>query len=185
MTFDESGWAEGAIEPLAVAEAFSLLSPEASSRIDAGRWAHQARTSVRGLLELAQPKRYPSATLPLADAAFVDIVHLDQVGASDETPRKTRVLVLTMPLDRAPAARAAAVKGAEAIGGAGFDVLVGRGQRLWQVSGVQEGDDARAPLAVAAVLAAVLLAPIVPPGGGTIFGLKGARVRLEQQGWRT
>jgi hypothetical protein len=180
--FDANGWATGAISPLPTAQSFSLLAPEPSPRIDAGRWAHQARTSLRAVLELAQPKRYPSATMPLADAVHVTVVHLDAV----ETARPTQVLVLTLPLDRAPAVRAAAVAGAEAIGGAGFDVLVTRGQRLWQVSdAVEEGGDRRAPLAVAAMLAAVYLAPIVPPGGGTIFGLKTARQRLEALGWRT
>jgi hypothetical protein len=35
------------------------------------------------------------------------------------------------------------------------------------------------------VLALVLLAPIVPPDETTIFGVKGARQRLEARGWKT
>ena len=90
-----------------------------------------------------------------------------------------------MPLDRARAVLEAAREGVRAIGGAGFDVLLGRARRLWQVSDRLPSDgDARAPLLLAAVMASVLLAPIVPPGGGVIFGVKGARDRLEQRGWR-
>jgi len=37
---------------------------------------------------------------------------------------------------------------------------------------------------VAAVLASLFLAPIVPPGGGAIFGVKGARERLVALGLR-
>jgi hypothetical protein len=96
------------------------------------------------------------------------------------------VLVVTVPVERAPSVRAAANRGAAAIGGAGMDVLVARARRLWQVrAAVPEGGDARAPLAVAAVLASVHGAPIVPPDEVTIFGVKGARLRLEARGWRT
>ena len=180
-TFDESGWATGVVSALPMSESFALVSPDPSSRVDPGRWAHQARTAVRAVLDLAQPKRYPSATLPLSDVAWLSIVALDDI----EQRPPTRVRLVTMPLDRTPDVRAGAAAAAEAIGGAGFDVLVTRGQRLWQVeSAVEPGGDERAPLAVAAVLAAVFLAPIVPPGGGTIFGLKTARLRLEALGWR-
>jgi hypothetical protein len=49
---------------------------------------------------------------------------------------------------------------------------------------VGEGENELAPLALAGVLASLLLAPIVPPGAGTIFGVKGARERLSAAGWR-
>ena len=82
--------------------------------------------------------------------------------------------------------RASGEAGARAIGGAGFDVLVGRTRRVWQIATSRvSGDDARAPLVVAAVAASILLAPIVPPEGGAIVGVKGARVRLSAAGWRT
>jgi len=95
------------------------------------------------------------------------------------------VLVVTVPIERASNVRAAALAGAAAIGGAGFDALVARARRVWQVRREpEEGSDARAPLLLSAVLASVFLGPIVPPGGGTIFGVKGARERLEKEGWR-
>jgi len=179
MDFDGNGWATGAIAPIPIAEAWSLLSPEPEARIDEARWAHQAEAFFRARLALASAKRYPSGTLPIADAALVD------VGRQADADR-TRVLVITAPMDRAPEARLAAVEGARAIGGAGMDALIPRARRLWQVSARPEGEgDPRAPLLVAAVLAALFLAPVVPPGGGTIFGVKGARERLLAAGWRT
>jgi hypothetical protein len=60
-------------------------------------------------------------------------------------------------------------------------VLVARAKRIWQVSKeVAHGEDRNAPLRIAAILASVLLAPIVPPEGDTIYGVKGARERLER-----
>jgi hypothetical protein len=175
---DDNGWARGAIAPLSVAEAWTLLSPDPSSRVDAARWTHQAATFFRARLAVVQDKRYPAGTLPLADQVEVEIA-----GHGD--PSMTRVLVVTVPEDRAPLARSAAAAGAKAIGGAGFDALLLRTRRVWQVREGVTGGDARAPLAVAAVLASLFLAPVVPPGGGTIFGVKGARERLAARGFRT
>lgn len=178
IDFDEAGWAIGRVDPLAAPDAWSLLSPEQGARIDEARWAHQARTFFRAELALTQPKSYPSGATPIADAALVDVA--PKGGAS------TRVLVITVPLDRAPGVRAAALAAVAAIGGAGMDALVARARRVWQVrAAVPEGSDARAALACAAVLASVYLAPIVPPDEAAIFGVKGARERLEKRGWRT
>ncbi len=177
METDENGWAKGAIAPLPVEEAWTLFSPDASSRIDAARWAHQATAFFGARLAVVQDKRYPAGTLPLADQVEVEIAGRDE-------PAATRVLVVTVPEDRAPLCRAAAEAGVRAIGGAGFDALVRRTRRIWQVREAAVEGDARAPLAVAAVLASLFLAPVVPPGGGTIFGVKGARERLAARGWR-
>jgi hypothetical protein len=178
LSFDDDGWARGAVLPLLPAHAWTLLSPEPDARVDAPRWAHQADTFFRARLAVVQPKRYPAGTLPLADA-----VEIDLAPRGDAAP--TRVLVVTVPADRAPDAIAAGVAAAQAIGGAGFDALVPRTRRVWQVRAHVDAGDARAPLVAAAVLASLFLAPIVPPGGGAIFGVKGARERLSAAGWRT
>lgn len=179
LLYDEHGWTTGTVTPLPIADAWTLLSPEADARVDAARWAHQAATFFRARLAVVQDKRYPAGTLPL-----VDCVELDVARRDDEA--STRVLVVTLPIGRAPDAEKAAVAGARAIGGAGFDAILPRTRRVWQVRERLDGPgDPRAPLAAAAVLASVFLAPVVPPGGGTIFGVKGARMRLEALGWRT
>lgn len=179
MRVDENGWALGAIGALSIDEAWSLLSPEPEGRVDALRWAYQAEKFFQARLALVHPKTYPSGTLPLADALEVDI------GRHEDTTL-TRLLVVTVPVDRAPAVVRAAQLGVEAIGGAGFDALLPRARRLWQVRVPQAGEgDPAAPIALAAVLASLLLAPVLPPGGGTIFGVKGARERLAAAGWKT
>lgn len=177
MRFDENGWAEGAVRPLPPGEAWSLLAPEASPRVEAERWAHQAETFFRARIAVVQAKRYPSGALPMSDALEVD------VGRKGEQ-EATRVLVITTPIERAPDVREQAALGVQAIGGAGFDALLARAKRVWQVE-ARAGQDPNAPLALAAVLALVLLAPIVPPDETTIFGVKGARQRLEARGWKT
>src|SRR5262245_20549939 len=140
MEFDERGWAAGRIEPLPLASAWTLLSPEPDARVDGPRWEHQARTFFSVGLMFPRPKSYPSGTLPLADAVEVDVGLL---GAAEPT----RVAALTVPLDRAPEARRAALAGAAAIGGAGMDAVVLRAKRLWQVDArVAHGGDDRAPL---------------------------------------
>ena len=174
-TFDENGCLTEPLEALSTEAAYSLLAPEVASRIDTDRWCDQAHRLFGAVLAVTPQKRYPSGGWPLCDRADVALV---------ADARVTRVRVITLPLSRAPNVRDAAIAGAEAIGGAGFDVLVGRAQRVWQVAAEPlEGDDPRAPLVVAGMLAAVLLAPVVPPGGGTIFGIKGARERLALKGW--
>jgi hypothetical protein len=179
VKLDENGWAIGAVALLPTAAAWTLLSPEPEARVDAARWVHQAKTFFRAHLEIPEPKRYPSGTLPLADQVEVAI-------SRGEGTALTRVLVVTVPMDRAPEAMAAGAAGVRAIGGAGFDALLARTRRVWQVRAeVDEGGDPCAPLAVTAVLASLLLAPVVPPGGGTIFGVKGTRERLTALGWKT
>ncbi len=172
MDVDRNGWASFRVEALPVSRAYTLLAPEPSARVDVALWAHKARMFFGATLELVQPKAYPGGEAPLADAVEIQIER-KKGGAT------TRVRVVTLPVEEAPEARLAGEAGAAAIGGAGMDVLVQRARRVWQVSSdVAQGEDPDAPLALAAILASVLLAPIVPPGGGTIFGVKGARERL-------
>jgi hypothetical protein len=179
MRFDEQGWAMGRLEPLPVDGSWTLLAPEAESRIDAARWTYQAETFFRATLRVLQEKRYPAGTLPIVDAAEVEI-------APRGAEAMTRVLVVTLPLDRVMDAKRAGDAGARAIGGAGMDALVGKAKRVWQIAAaVEEGGNPLAPLALAGVLASLLLAPIVPPGAGTIFGVKGARERLGAGGWKS
>lgn len=85
-----------------------------------------------------------------------------------------RVRVRTSDVDEATLAAGRAA--AAAIGGAGFDVLVERTRAVMRLETVE--GDARAALVVAAVLASITLGPILAPDGA-IFGVRGARMRLE------
>jgi len=172
IEFDRHGWATSPLEPLATDRVFTLLAPEPEARMDIALWAHKARTFFGATVELCQAKAYPNGRTPERD--FVEV--LVKRGKASKT---TRLGLFTRPLEEVPAARDVGEAGARAIGGAGMDVLVARARRVWQImTDVPEGGDALAPLTLAAVLSSVLLAPIVPPGGGVIFGVKGARERL-------
>lgn len=176
MRFDPRGWANEPVPAYAANQAFTLFSPEPLSRVDIAQLAHKARTFFATALEIDPVKAYPEGNCPSEDALTIEI---KPMGKSILAP--TRVNVVTFPLAREPFFRELGDSAARAIGGAGMDILVARTARIWQVAkDVESGDDSRAPLRVSAILAAVLLAPIVPPEGNTIYGVKGARERLER-----
>lgn len=159
------------------ADAWSLFAPEPVARVELGRWRAQAEAHLDARVALVQTLADPRGVLP-ETAAF----ELDVAPASGGAA--TRVAVLTVPLAEAPALRAVAARAVDAIGGAGFDALLARAARLWQVRARPVGGgDPRAPLVVAALLASVLLAPVVPPGELTTFGVRGARLRMMDAGW--
>jgi hypothetical protein len=159
--------------------AWLLFSPEGTPRVDLARWAQQAATFFSAELELRESLTDPTGLLPERAAMTFRVRALGREAAG-----ATWVRVATAPLAEAPAARAAAESGVRAIGGAGFDALLLRARRLWSVDArAVSGDDPRAPMVMAGVLAMVLLAPVVPPAGGTIFGVRGVRVGLAAAGW--
>lgn len=144
------------MRPLPPEEAYWVLSPEPIARVDPQRWAHQARTFL-------------DAEVSAHGDLVSDTIELTVEPAS-------RVTVMTFPIDVCPEVIAAANRAVDAIGGAGMDVLVARAQRVWQIPRSVEGDR-RAPLVVAALLASVLLGPIVD--GEAIYGIRGAKLRLQ------
>ena len=146
-------------------EAFHLLVPSEVISWEVAKIIRQARSVFDADLEFV--------TEP-GEAFSVDVAPM---GAS-----ATRVGVQSVRWEDVPLVQAAALRGVEAIGGAGFDLLVPRTRRVVQIAARVEGD-ARSPLALAGVLASVLLAPIVPPDEITIYGLRGAHTRLAKRGW--
>ncbi len=169
-TYDDNGWWVGAVTPLPQASAFSLLAPDVSSLLNAERVKHQAKKFFALDVTSARPKHYPGGGFPRSDRFSFD------VGNGDRT---RRVEAITLPLESAPdVARQARVVGDRV--GAGMDVLVRRAKRLWQVPG--DEDDPYA-LALVAVLASLLLGPVLPPSAGTVFGVKTARQRLDALSW--
>ena len=159
------------MRPLPTESAFTVYSPEPGTRVDSARWAHQARTFLDARVDVRDVMGGTTS-----DIATVEIDVGPPVGAA------TRIAVRTFPISETPELIAAAERGVAAIGGAGFDALVARATRVWQVPREVPGDP-RTPLVLAAVIASVLLGPIVPPDEVTIFGVKGARMRLQARGW--
>lgn len=170
MSYDDSGWVVVPPTALDPATCYSLLSPEHSSRIDIARWQHQAKRFFDFEVTIEPAKSYPSDGYPLADRCT-----LTWQRGSD----RQDVALITLPLDRAPQVVAAAERAVDAIGGAGFDVLVHRAVRLWQLQGAPTARIGEAVTSCAALLASVLLAPVLDPSGRSIYGVKGARERLD------
>ncbi len=156
------------MKPLDPRDAWTLFSPDASSALELPRWMHAARTFLSAELS-------SHGASPLGE-------HLVGVAPARDVSKVTIVRMRTFSLVDAPSLRDAAGEGLRAIGGAGMDALVAKALRVWQIDRNVEGD-ARAPLVLAATLAAVMLAPIVPPDEVTIYGVRGARVRLDRLGW--
>jgi hypothetical protein len=166
VTSDE-GWTISDCDALQVAGGITLFSPNPSSTFEPAAWRGAAERffRLRWVLFGARPSpARPSTALEL------DVRRRDGVGGT--------VRLSTLPIERAPELMRAAEAAARAMGGAGFDVLLTRARRVWQISAA---DDAHpvAPLATAAVGAFVLLAPVLPPAGDVLFGVKGARERFE------
>lgn len=173
--FDEQGFFAGALEPWSADEVFTVLAPEREGAFAPERWDHQARRFFGCSVKMTPVKRYDGGW-PLADAATLTIARLSAEGGAHP------VLVRTVPIERAPALLTAGRRGAEAMGGAGFDVLVERTRRVWQFRPTGS-DDATWALLGAAVIASVLLGPILAPDG-RLLGVKSARERLGNAGFR-
>lgn len=162
---------------LPVDAAWSLFAAAPEARVELARWRQQAETFFDARVALVQTLTDPSGALP--DEAAIELDVAPRAGGD-----ATRVRVVTVPLARAPEALAAGERAVAAIGGAGLDALLAKATRLWQVQARPVGaGDPRAPLVVAALLASVLLAPIVPPGERTAFGVRGARLRMMDADW--
>ncbi|MBM4373735.1 MAG: hypothetical protein FJ095_01530 [Deltaproteobacteria bacterium] len=181
---DERGLAREHVALVTSACCHSVLSPELDGRFAFERWSHGAQRYFDHDLLARPPKSY-DAGWPVADAGVVDVVRAD--GA-----RRGRVLVTTAPLERAGEVLVAARAAVVAMGGAGFDALVARTRRVWQLTALEPADggphggteeSGSVELLVAAVLASTLLGPILAPDGA-LFGVKTARERLARMATR-
>jgi hypothetical protein len=171
-----------AIRAWAHDQCFSLFSPDDPGRVDTLRWIQQAETFLSARIDFVQTFTDPSGTLPSHASFEID------VGPKASTESFTRVQLLTVPITPSQPPVEQIVQRAHqsviAMGGAGFDALLARARRLWQVrTKPVVGTDPCASLIVTATVAMVFTAPILAPDGGALFGVKGARVRLETMGW--
>jgi hypothetical protein len=160
IAFDENGWAVGQVAPLPRDTAFTLFTSETSAAFDISALA--ARGRDHGVALALEPEKSYRRGTPLADAGWLE------VGSSRSTQR---ILVLSVPAERARAIVSEALSVARTVGGGGMDALVSRARRVWQVDATR---DIAAATAVAAALSALRSAAIFPPDGGALFGPKTA-----------
>ncbi len=173
--YDERGWFEGLVRPLALDAAWHVLSPEPSSRLDETRLATHALTFFQTALSVSPRKAYDAGE-PVADVA---VLELHPAGE----PAPVRALVQTLPLGRADEVVRAAMDSVGRVGDGGMSATAVRAKRLWQVRSAP-GAPPYAGLLGATLLSSVLLGPVLPPDERTLFGPKSGRLRLEKLGVR-
>lgn len=142
--------------------AYLVFAQRHDAFIDLAAWQNHARRFFDTQLGLTVDKHY-TAPLPRIDATHIVVAHTNENG--------TR-FAFARPANAEDTARAEAAETAPA----GLADLARRCKTVWLVESTSEGD--RIALRIAAILASVLLGPIVTPDL-QIFGVKTARIKLE------
>jgi hypothetical protein len=163
----------GVLRPGALARpdrdrAFAVFAQRADVRLDVDTIKRQAEQFFATKLGITVDKTYGELAPPEADAARI------VVASGDGTSSGTR-LVHGRAVD--PADVAAAEEAERAMGTYGLALLAQRCKTIWTV--VPEVEDDRAALTIAAIFASTMLGPILSPGGREIYGVRGARLKLE------
>jgi hypothetical protein len=151
--------------------AYVVFAQSADARVDIAAWSAQAERFFATRLGLAEDKRY---------------------AAGEAAPRWDEARVVVAPTGAAPGIRSACARPCEADdlalavsaderagpGGTGLALVARRCQTVWLVSRTVDPD----PLALrlAAILASVLLGPILDVRVPELFGVKTARAKLER-----
>src|SRR6185437_13165548 len=147
--------------------ALIVFAQRDDARIDVDAWNAQAERFFAARIGLAEEKRRAPGPPPRTDEArFV-------VAPKDEPPGIRAVLAGP----REDADLALALEAEARAGGGGLAALARRCPMVWRVE--REREDDPLSLLLAAILASVLLGPVVDPNGPAILGVKTARAKLE------
>jgi hypothetical protein len=162
----------GLLRPRALASpdrdrAYAVFAQRDDARLDADAIARQGERFFATRIGFTVDKRYDDGA-PDIDAARV------VVAGGDGTSSGTR-LCYGRPVESADLA--AAEEAERAMGTYGLALLAQRCKTIWIV--LPEIEEDRAALTIAAILASQLLGPILSPGGKEIYGVRGARLKLE------
>jgi hypothetical protein len=148
---------------------FVVFAQSRDARIDIGAWSAHAERFFKTRLGLTADKRYDPGHAPRTDdARFV-------VAPDGETPGIREAAA--RPCEARDVALAADADERAGPGGTGLALVARRCQTVWVVSRVVDPD----PLALrlAAILASVLLGPILDAQVPELFGVKTARAKLQ------
>lgn len=155
---------DAALEP--AEDTLLVFAQRSDARVELVSWRQHAERFFGTTIGLTVNKRYAMA-FPSHDVARIVIAPSNVAGG-------TRT-AWSRPADEGDWSRAEEAERACAMGGMG--ALARRCKQVWLVE--REGDDDKTALSIAAILASVLLGPIVI--GDEIFGVRGARERLERE----
>jgi hypothetical protein len=151
-------------------DAFTIFAQRTDARLEASTWAQKASQFFATNLGLTVDKTY-DADFPRIDAARVVIAP----RGSGEAGGTRLCYARPRTDDDLRAAREAEGR----VGFAGLADLAGRCAYVWLVE-AEEADD-RVALRIAAIVASVVLGPILTPRGESLLGVKSARLRLESR----
>lgn len=169
VLLDERGiLRRGALDAPARERSFAVFSQRPDLRLDVDALARQAERFFASKLGITVDKRYDGDVAPDADAARVVI------AGGDGTSSGTR-LCFGRAADSADFA--AAEEAERAMGTYGLALLAQRCKTVWLL--VPETEEDRTALGIAAIFASHMLGPILSPGGREIYGVRGARLKLE------
>jgi len=157
----------GALEAPARERSFAVFSQRPDVILDVGALARQAERFFATKLGATVDKRYGDA-VPDVDAARI------VVAGGDGTSSGTR-LCYGRAVESSDLV--AAEEAERAMGTYGLALLAQRCKTIWIV--VPETEEDRAALSIAAVFASQMLGPILSPNGREIYGVRGARLKLE------
>ncbi len=146
-----------------------VFAQRADARLDIGALGTQAERFFATRLGLAEDKRYAPGDAPRTDEARFVVA---PVGA----PPGIRA-AFARPRDDADLALAVDADNRAGPGGTGLALVARRCQTVWLVS--RETDPDPLALRLAAILASVLLGPILDVRVPELFGVKTARAKLE------
>ncbi len=157
----------GALDAPSRTEAFTVFAQRSDAIVEANLWERHAAQFFSTKVGLTIEKKYGEVAPPTVDAARV-------IVAPPEAPPGTR-LVYGRPREDDDFAAADAADARA--GSTGLDLLAKRCGYVWLV--VSEGDDDRLAMLLAAIVASVVLGPILSPDQEALFGVRTARAKLE------
>jgi hypothetical protein len=157
----------GLLEAPARSAAFTVFAQRHDARVEAEIWRRHAAQFFDTRLDLTVPKDY-AFDPPDTDMARV-------VVSTSEKPEVTRICY---GRPRTDDDLHAAGQAEARVGAAGLGKLAQRCHTVWLV--VTEGEQDAAALLLAAILASVVLGPILSPDGEELFGVRTARLKLER-----
>jgi hypothetical protein len=161
---------EDALEEPLRTGAFTVFAQRTDARVELSTWQRHAEQFFDARLGLTTDKRYRAPTFPTVDAALVVLAPRAAEGGTRlcyGRPRTDDDL------------RAAEDADARA-GNTGLGLLARRCDSVWLV--VTESKDDQTALLLSAILASVVLGPILAPDQQALFGVKTARAKLEALG---
>jgi hypothetical protein len=157
----------GALSSPALDRSYAVFSQRADARLDVDAIKRQAERFFAARVGLTVDKRYDDGS-PDVDAARV------MIAGGGGTSAGTR-LCYGRPVDSGDLAAAEAAE--RAMGTYGLALLAQRCKTIWLI--VPEVEEDRAALTLAAIFASHMLGPIMSPGGQELYGVRGARLKLE------